>query len=211
MKKIVCVLLTILTTTFAFAQDVIVTKEGRKINSKVTEINENDIKYKNFENLNGPTYTMKKSEIATIIYENGQVEVFNLSMNTTPAPQSNVYNTTPYTQADFKNAKTLRNIGIGCFAGGLGLSLVGYILAVTSWEYYGGYIYFDGGQAVTGSILNIVGSAATISGIVMWPVGQSRMNKIKRANPQGFSLFENEKVQLNLALGGNNMKLKLNF
>jgi len=160
---------------------------------------------------------MKKSEIATIIYENGQVEVFNLPPTPTTAPtplpatQPNVYKTPSYTQADLKNAKTLRNIGIGCFAGELGHSILGYVLSATSWEYYGGYIYFNGGQAIAGSICSIIGSATTISGIVMWPVGQTRMNRIKRANPNGFSLFENEKMQLNLALGGNSMGLKLNF
>jgi len=63
-------------TSACFAQDVIVTKDARKINAKVTEVNVNDIKYKNFDNLDGPTYTLLKSDIASIVYQNGQVETF---------------------------------------------------------------------------------------------------------------------------------------
>ena len=42
----------------------------------------------------------------------------------------------------------------------------------------------------------------------MWAVGQTQMNRI---NQHGYSLFESEKMQLNLAISGNRMGLKLNF
>jgi hypothetical protein len=44
-------------TCALFAQDVIVTKDSKRINAKVTEVNPDDIKYKNFDNPDGPTYT----------------------------------------------------------------------------------------------------------------------------------------------------------
>lgn len=59
------------------AQDVIVKKDGNTILSKVTEVNSNDIKYKKFSNLNGPTYTLDKSEIMSINYENGERDTFD--------------------------------------------------------------------------------------------------------------------------------------
>jgi hypothetical protein len=215
MKKVLLVLISVLITFSVFAQDIIVTREGKKIESKVLEINEYDIKYKNLENLDGPIYTMKKSEIATILYANGQVDVFNMSLHTAPMLQQ-PYNTMYYTKTDFDNARKLRNAGIGCFAGGLGLCILGSVLINTS--YYYTYDYYSYGswynnlpQGIAGSILTTIGSMATIAGIVMWPVGQTKMNKIRRFNPNGFSLFENEKMQLNLALGGNVAGLKLNF
>jgi hypothetical protein len=208
MKKITLVLVSILFTSFVWAQDVIVTKDGKKINSKVTEINENDIKYKNFENLDGPTYSMKKLEIASILYANGQVEVFNLSMNTTPPTQQAIpISNVQYVQQDLINAKNLRNAGIICFAGGMGLFVTGLIVAGTSVNYW----YIDYEQALAGTILTYVGASSALAGAIMWPIGQIRLNKIRRANPNGFSLFENEKIQLNLALGGNIAGLKLNF
>jgi hypothetical protein len=60
----------------AFAQDVIVTKDSKRIEAKVTEVNEDYIKYKDFDNQDGPVYTLAKNRIATILYQNGKVEVF---------------------------------------------------------------------------------------------------------------------------------------
>jgi len=58
------------------AQDIIVLKNGDDIKTIVQEIGLNEIKYKKFENINGPIYTMKKSEIFMIMYENGSKDVF---------------------------------------------------------------------------------------------------------------------------------------
>ena len=207
MKKIAFLFAIIFITSFALAQDVIVTKEGKKINSKVTEINENDIRYKIFENLDGPTYTMKKSEIATIMYENGHVEVFTMSISTPPPPvqQPMPNNSIYYTKADYEKALALRKAGIGCFVGGLGGTVLGSVLFIAgalSWEYE---------LAAAGYILMYASIPVGIAGIIMWPIAQSRLNKINRAYPNGFSLFENEKVRLNLALDGNNVGFKVNF
>jgi len=59
-----------------FAQDVITLKNGEDIKALVQEIGELDVKYKKFENPNGPNYTMKKSEIFMIRYANGSKDVF---------------------------------------------------------------------------------------------------------------------------------------
>ena len=61
----------------AYAQDVIVKRDGSTILSKVLEVNPTNIKYKKFSNPNGPTYTVEKSEIMAVNYENGEKETFN--------------------------------------------------------------------------------------------------------------------------------------
>ncbi|MBQ9671270.1 MAG: hypothetical protein IJV34_00270 [Prevotella sp.] len=63
-------------TTTAFAQDVIVKHDGSTILSKVTEIGVTEVKYKKFSNQNGPTYSILKSDILSINYENGEKETF---------------------------------------------------------------------------------------------------------------------------------------
>jgi hypothetical protein len=206
MKKIILLLIVLIGFgTATIAQDIIITKDGTKIHSTVTEINENDIRYKLFENLSGPTYFMKKTEIASILYENGNVDVFNLDLNTAPAQQIMPNNTNYYTKADYERAMQLRNAGIICFASGIAAGGIGSFLAVM------GVFSLNTGTMVVGAILMYACIPTTIVGIVMWPIGQTRMNKINRLNPNGFSLFENEKVQLNLAVGGNSMGLRLNF
>lgn len=61
---------------FVFSQDVIYTIGGDELKSKVIEILDNDIKYRKFDFLDGPIYSMSKSKIYMIIYKNGQKEKF---------------------------------------------------------------------------------------------------------------------------------------
>ena len=77
------------------AQDIIVTKDSRKIEAKVTEVNIDVVKYKVFANQDGPTYTILKSDIATIIYQNGNVEAFVGASS--PAPASAISKSPEYT------------------------------------------------------------------------------------------------------------------
>lgn len=71
------------------AQDVIVMKSGEELSAKVIEVGQSDIKYKDYKNLSGPTYTLAKDKVFMIRYENGQKDVFQQSSPTTsaaPAP-----------------------------------------------------------------------------------------------------------------------------
>ena len=58
------------------SQDVIVKHDGNTILAKVLEVNPSDIKYKKISNQTGPTYTIEKSEVMVINYENGERDVF---------------------------------------------------------------------------------------------------------------------------------------
>jgi len=59
------------------AQDLITKKDGTDISAKVLEVTITEIKYKKFENLSGPIFTMLKSDVLMIRYENGTKDIFN--------------------------------------------------------------------------------------------------------------------------------------
>lgn len=59
-----------------FGQDVIVKNDKSEIKAKVLEVDETDIKYKQFDFQNGPTYSIGKQEVFMIIYENGRREMY---------------------------------------------------------------------------------------------------------------------------------------
>ena len=63
------------------AQDIIILRNGDEIKSIIMEVNINDIKYKKYENPEGPSYTVNKSELIKIKFENGTQEVFNQTSN----------------------------------------------------------------------------------------------------------------------------------
>ncbi len=73
----------------AFAQDVIVLKSGDEIKSKVIEITPTEIKYKKFDNLEGPTVVILKSEASMIKYANGTEDVMPSNNSPASAPSGN--------------------------------------------------------------------------------------------------------------------------
>jgi hypothetical protein len=74
--------------TPASAQDQLFKNDNSKLLVKITEISPDEIKYKLFSNLTGPTYVESKNEISLIIYENGQHEVIVHSPVSSPSMQS---------------------------------------------------------------------------------------------------------------------------
>ena len=58
------------------AQDIITKKNGEKIIGKVLEISLTELKYKNFNNLEGPVNSILKSDVVFIKYENGNSQLF---------------------------------------------------------------------------------------------------------------------------------------
>lgn len=61
----------------AQAQDVIYKKDGSREDSKIVLIGTKDIQYKKFSNPDGPVYTLPKSDIVMITYQNGEYEMFS--------------------------------------------------------------------------------------------------------------------------------------
>jgi len=74
---------TILTITLLFGllgnlncQDILYKKDGTEIKAKVIEITDSFIKYKNFDQLDGPLRNLDVGELFMIIYQDGTKEVF---------------------------------------------------------------------------------------------------------------------------------------
>jgi hypothetical protein len=77
--KSLITLFLVLTSTFCYCQDTIRTVSNEKIIAIVTEVNKEDIKYKKFNNPEGPTYSMSKDELISISYIIGEKEFFKLN------------------------------------------------------------------------------------------------------------------------------------
>lgn len=69
-------------------QDQIITKKGQEISSKVLEISLTTIRYKKFENLNGPIYNLDINDVLVIKYQNGTKQIINESQNNLPITKS---------------------------------------------------------------------------------------------------------------------------
>ena len=169
MKQLLLLFLLLCSASVMRAQDVIVKKDGSTILSKVLEVGENEVKYKRFDNLNGPTYTISKSELQAINYQNGAKDTFS-----TPKREENRY--LPNNQNDgvqqyndrallaldranhnpYKKAKNLKKIG--WISGGT-LVGIGSILLIV------GLSSDDDDSVIVGSAMT---GAGVISTSILW-------------------------------------------
>ena len=69
-------------TNLSKAQDSLTLKSGEIIQVKVMEVNSTEVKYKKYDNVNGPTYAVVKSDLLLIRYENGTKDDFSAIKNT---------------------------------------------------------------------------------------------------------------------------------
>lgn len=205
MKKLFLSLIVLLIGFTAYSQDIIVTNEGNKIEAKVTEVEVEVIKYKKYGDNNGPTYTMKKTEIATILYENGTVDVFKkeaqpqqITNNMYGDPYYGYNNYNPYSIP----GKGLRTTGIVFMSVGGAALIGGVILGITdeSWAWF---------------TLVPAGAAFLGSGVIFTAVGQSRMNRYMYYQQQNqvYSFYDIElnkdsKKPVKLGFGVNGVALK---
>jgi len=81
MKHSFCKLVALLAISFfvanTLAQDIIVTNDSKKIEAKILEVSKIEIKYKELDNLEGPTFVLGVEDINSIIYANGKVALYN--------------------------------------------------------------------------------------------------------------------------------------
>lgn len=79
MKKLIVLLMGLVIASLSFAQDIIVCKDSKRIDAKIIEVGQNEIKYKKFAFQDGPTFSINVNDISSIIYSNGDVAAFNSS------------------------------------------------------------------------------------------------------------------------------------
>jgi hypothetical protein len=88
MRKVVFVLALVLftgTVSLVNAQDIITKRvDGSEIRAKVLEVGVTEVKYKLFDNQEGPTYVLPKSEIFRIKYADDRIELFDAATPTSP-------------------------------------------------------------------------------------------------------------------------------
>lgn len=204
MKKLFLSLIVLLIGFTAYSQDIIVTNDGNKIEAKVTEVEVEVIKYKKFGDNDGPTYTMKKTEISTILYENGSVDVFKKEQQR----QNNMYGDPNYGYNNIYDpysipGKGLRNTGIVFMSVG-GVLLIGGVI----WGFVGSYSWPWFTLVPAGA--GFLGAGAIFTG-----VGQSRINRYKYYQHQNqvYSFYDIElnkdsKKPVKLGFGVNGVALK---
>jgi hypothetical protein len=84
MQRLILIFLLMGAVSVMHAQDMITLKNGDEIKAKVTEISSTEIRYKRFDNLDGPVVVIPKADVFAINYENGTRDVIG-AISSTPA------------------------------------------------------------------------------------------------------------------------------
>ena len=126
MKKSIFLLFLLLNVAKVYAQDIIILKSGDEIKSIVSEVLSDQIKYKKFDNKQGPSYGIEKSKVFMIRYANGSKDVFNEQQKVTkptisravyvePRQQQTTYRAAPVAHKSYSNSynSSVRNTLFG--------------------------------------------------------------------------------------------------
>ncbi len=189
MKQIFSIALLFCICISVFAEDLIITKQGVKISAKIIEVNLTEIRYKKADNLEGPTYTMEKNKINTILYKNGSVGIFNEELdrnqyNTSrrDMPQIYCYGKTIYCDGNIiqpdeylRLAKQFSPISFNYYVKGRRLMNAGWCLLSVglAFEFIGSMVLclsYNDGLGASLALLNI-GNASVITSIPLLCVG----------------------------------------
>ena len=213
MKTVKSILLTFLalafTATVSRSQDIITTKKGEDILAKIFENTKTDIKYRLYDDPEGPVYTLLKSDILMIRYDNGSKEIFTeeSKSNSVPSPTPYQPGRPEQVQPDqkllyAKAEKYRRMKGKGASLTILGgvLFIVGAAtLSNASYYYNANGTTTSSGSANTGAAALLIGMGALGAGIPLWIVGAHNERKYEKklqglsfrfnANPQGKGLL----------------------
>lgn len=87
--KTILIVLFITISFKSFSQDIIIKNDKTELKVKVLELTDDVIKYRKFEMLDGPIYSIKKPDVFMIIYKNGTKEYIE---NKKKEPESNLIN-----------------------------------------------------------------------------------------------------------------------
>jgi len=212
----------------ALAQDTIVLKNNSEISAIVQEVGIDNVKYKKFENPNGPNYVLLQSDILMIKYENGTQDIFDqktkIEANWSPELEQmrkefyligiddvkmleffKNHDTKFYT--DFQSACKQRQKGTSLLAGGIILSMGGVVTGII------GGIQHNTPTYVVGILVGTLGEGLTIGGIVHSAVAGGKKRAIKNDFSKAYFGEKEYSYQpsLNFGLTTNGIGFVINF
>jgi hypothetical protein len=175
-----------------FAQDILLTKDFRKIKGEVTEVNEGSIKYKNKD---GRVYTLQKSDITSIFYQNGEIKTLSLTDYNLLTKREIKQFVIPEMKSNYPELLAQHNTGKTMAYTGAAVTLIG--AACLAYTAIGYFSWDEGsGEGMKDSHMNAmyVGIPLALGGITLVAIGEM---KSKRAfNDFAYRMSESSVSQL---------------
>lgn len=190
MKKFLVFLMALVATLTAAAQDVIVKNDNSTILCRIVEVNNNEVVYLKWSDLNGPRYVMDRSLIANINYQDGRQDKLNQQTSNAYAPGNQqtgaaMYNDKALLAMDYEKndyAEKAKNLKIIGWTVGGTLTATGIALIIVGLSYSDSYYSYDGSwhEENYDPILCGVGGGVAALGIATTTVCLIKANQIKK-------------------------------
>lgn len=205
------------------AQDVIFKRDGSTIQAIITERNEYDIRYRKFNYQEGPLYQVNLADLDSIIYSNGDIEIFVLESEIDPplikdSKNHYYYHGTRISSKEMVNLlstkcpdaylqykSNLRDEIWGACLTGAGIIMLGFGIGMPQYYSYYGRYYKSTGY----SLLTTFGCVFSIVGIPLWAVGS--INRQNSYNLYNEYCKTQELVNFTIQRSENGIGLALNF
>ena len=148
------------------AQDILTLKNGDSYKVKVVEISDYEIKYKQFDNLEGPIRVVDRSSVFAVNYENGTKTVFNDQVKISTTKLSNGSNNFDNDSSDFANIKSKRfggpRIGLTYIASGTSADYLAErgkqpLITQFGWQFEQRLFTVDGGMSGIVEFVPLIG------------------------------------------------------
>ncbi len=229
MKQLILTISFFVLIALCHAQDIIVTSDAQKIEAKILEVSESNVKYKEIDNLEGPTFVLSTQKIISIIYANGKVSLFHES--STIENNNQVTETYPnfltrlgenYTyQGRVMNRNVYANFLSNNCPSAYEIYHKGHIIAYSGMLLLSAAIGMEIGTLIGGAITRNFSSSmpwiycalgCTIASIPLFIVGYNKMHKsVDIFNEQCIQSANRTQSYWSIGASGNGVGLVLNF
>ncbi len=159
-----------LATLSLMAQDLIITRDSKRIEAKITEVSSSEIRYLEWNNQSGPVFVLRTDEINSIIYQNGNVTTFEHAA--TSAPTYNNNNAVNYSNAPLPVGYIVKDDNDIYTVGNLRMSESQYVDFIRQ-NCKEAYDYYDSGISLWSSGWKLFGMGVglVLGGTVWWCLG----------------------------------------
>ena len=220
------------------AQDIIITTGSERIEAKILEVSSSEIKYKRFNNQDGPLFIIETKKVSSILYSNGEVQAFEPQEDYAKQESKEAYIRYPkmmksgnrfyygndvmdkhqysdYLQINCPIAYQTFIEGNGLVGGGTAFFVAGSILDIGSVIYA---VKLNADRYATNKELNlaiwmgVIGGAFEIAAIPMWIVGGVKKSKsVDIFNEQCNEQQKASQVTLKFQASQNGLGVAMNF
>ena len=207
-KQIVLSICFIAISFTCYAQDIIFLKDSKRIAAKVIEINVDNIRFRQSDNMEDPLFTIPKNDVVSITFQNGLTQTFEPTASIPaqiPQPDNTVYNSNnrkltphetllemqlnyPVLYSKYNTGRKMKSAGWVLTGTGIATSVIGGMIGAV------GVLGLNYDQLNKGKVITTVGFGLIGGGITVLAIGSGKRRRSLRAFDSQYYSIEQQRM-----------------